>query len=436
MKIADAEYNGDWNRYADERKKKAERIYNDDLKEYERQLKEKLITQQQYDDLLNQRKEKYDNDTAQITLDTNKKMWDEELNTALDTIEKEKQAKIKANNDQYLTEVKTGTPNASDSKNIENSKAELEAINQTNQALKDRLQIILQNKDESQEYADYVKSLQDQIAQNEQKATDLEQQIDEESYNLRKKQAEDYYDSIGQLEQDKMNQSFINNGGKGKNLVIEQQNIELQAIRDRMDAVKQAYEDGLITQEEYQSRSLELQAEYVQRSGEFEKQHQDNILATANTYAQTLQMIGSSISGVLQEVMSKYDENSEEYKKMAVANAVIQTISGQLGAFFSGVNSGVPAPWNFLFGGILATAALTTGLIGIANIKAGKLGGNIGGNISSSASNLGTNQYETTAYAQQSELLGNVTDQRVVVLEHDISNAQHNVNVIEQDNSF
>lgn len=436
MKIADAEYNGDWNRYADERKKKAERIYNDDLKEYQRQLKEKLITQEQYDNLLKQREEQYNNDTAKIALDTNKKMWDEQLNTALEEIEKEKQERKKAYEEEYVVNVKANVSGADDTRNTQEEQAELDAILKTNEVLKERLTVIQQNKDDSKEYADYVKQLQDQIAENEQKAQELKLQIDLDGYEKRKKQAEEYYNSIDQLAADRINQSIIDNNGEGNKMFLEQQKIELQAIQDKMEAVRKAYEDGLITQAEYNSQSLQLQAEYVTKSREFDQQHMQSILQTANTYAQTVQMIGSSISGVLQEVMSNYDENSEEYKKMAVANAVIQTISGQLGAFFSGVNSGVPAPWNFLLGGVLATAALTTGLIGIANIKSGKLGGNISGNISSSASNLGRGEYETTAYAQNAELMSNVTDQRVYVLEHDISSAQSNVNVLEHDNSF
>ncbi len=432
MRIADAEYNGDWKRYADERKKKDERIYNDDLKEYKRQLEEKLITQEQYDDLLRERQEKYDNDTAQIQLETNRKMWEQQLNDALEAIEKEKQARIEAANEQYVSDTKKGVSTASDTKNIANEQAELDAILKTNGVLKERLEIVKQNKDESQEYADYVKSLQDQIAANEQKARELELQIDEDSYNKRKKQAEDYYNSIDQLATDRVNKSIVEDRSGGKNLLVEQQKIELQAIRDKMDALKQAYEDGLITQAEYNSRSLELQAEYVMKSRELDQQQQKSILETANTYAQTVQMIGSSISSVLEEVMSNYDENSEEYKKMAVANAVIQTISGQLGAFFSGVNSGVPAPWNFLLGGVLATAALATGLMGISRIKSGT----IGGDISQSASSVGRGEYETTAYAQQTEMLGTVTDQRVYVLESDISTAQNNVSVMESDNTF
>ena len=435
MKIADAEYEGDWNRYAAERKKKAERIYNDDLKEYQRQLKEKLITQEQYNELLTQREEQYNNDTAQIVLDTNKKMWDEQLNTALEEIEKEKQARKKAYEEEYVVNVKANVSGADDTRNIQDEQAELDAILKTNEVLKERLTVIQQNKDESKEYADYVKSLQDQIAENEQKAQELQTQIDLDGYEKRKKQAEEYYNSIDQLATDRINQSIIDNNGEGNNLFLEQQKIELQAIQDKMDAVRKAYEEGLMTQAEYNSQSLQLQADYVMKSRELDQQQQQSILQTANTYAQTVQMIGSSISGVLQEVMANYDENSEEYKNMAVANAVIQTISGQLGAFFSGVNSGVPAPWNFLLGGVLATAALTTGLIGIANIKSGKLGG-ISGNISSSASNLGRGEYETTAYAQNAELMSNVTDQRVYVLEHDISSAQNNVNVLESDNSF
>lgn len=436
MKIADAEYNGDWNRYADERKNKAERIYNDDLKEYQRQLKEKLITQEQYNELLTQREEQYNNDTAQIALDTNKKMWDEQLNTALEEIEKEKQERKKAYEDEYVVNVKANVSGADDTRNIQEEQAELDAILKTNEVLKERLTIVQENKDESKEYADYVKQLQDQIAENEQKAQELQLQIDLDGYEKRKKQVEEYYNSIDQLAADRINKSIIDNNGEGNKMFLEQQKIELQAIQDKMEAVRKAYDDGLITQAEYNSKSLQLQAEYVTKSREFDQQHMQSILQTANTYSQTVQMIGSSISGVLQEVMSNYDENSEEYKKMAVANAVIQTISGQLGAFFSGVNSGVPAPWNFLLGGVLATAALTTGLIGIANIKSGKLGGNISGNISSSASNLGRGEYETTAYAQNAELMSNVTDQRVYVLEHDISSAQSNVNVLEHDNSF
>lgn len=432
MRIADAEYNGDWKRYADERKKRDERIYNDDLKEYKKQLEEKLITQEQYDDLLKERQEKYDNDTAQIQLETNRKMWEQQLNDALDAIEKEKQARIKAANEQYVSDTKKGVSTASDTKNIANEQAELDATLKTNEVLKERLEIVKQNKDESQEYADYVKSLQDRIAADEQKAQELELQIDEDSYNKRKKQAEDYYNSIDRLATDRVNKSIVEDRSGGKNLLVEQQKIELQAIRDKMDALKQAYEDGLITQAEYNSRSLELQAEYVMKSRELDQQQRKSILETANTYAQTVQMIGSSISSVLEDVMSNYDENSEEYKKMAVANAVIQTISGQLGAFFSGVNSGVPAPWNFLLGGVLATAALATGLMGISRIKSGT----IGGDISQSASSVGRGEYETTAYAQQTEMLGTVTDQRVYVLESDISTAQNNVSVMESDNTF
>lgn len=432
MAISDAEYNGDWNRYADERKKKAERIYNDDLNDYKNQLKEKLITQEQYDNLVKAREEQYSNDTAQIQLETNKKMWEQQLKDSLEAIEKEKNERIKAASEQYVSDVKSGSPTASETKNIASEEAELEAMKKTNEVLKQRLQIVQQNKDESAEYAEYVKELQDQIAENERKVQEMELQIDTDGYEKRKKEAETYYNSIDQLAADRINQSIIDNNGEGNNLFLEQQQIELQAIRDKMEAVKQAYEEGLITEAEYHSRSLELQAEYVSRSKEYDEQHQQSILSTANTYMQTVQMLGSAVSSVLEEVMSNYDENSEEYKKMAVANAIIQSISGQIGAFMSGVNSGIPAPYNFILGGVLATATLAVGLAGIAKLKSGS----IGGELSSGASSLRNGEYETTAYAQQTEMLGTVTDQRVTVLEADISTAQNNVNVMESDNTF
>lgn len=435
MRIEDAEYNSDWNKYAEERKKQAERIYNEDLQKYYKQLDDKLITQEQYNNLLKQREEEFNEELANINLETNKKSWDEKLKKTLESIEKEKLARQKANEEEYVVNVKANVTDAEFTKNLKDDQAELDAITKTNNALKERLNVLQQNKLNTKEYTDEVKELENQIAENEQKVQNLRTKIDLDGYNQRKKQAEDYYNAIDQFTTDKINQSIINNDGDQSKVFLEQQKIELQAVRDKMDAIKQAYDEGLISEAEYNSRSLALQAEYVQRSNELNNSHVQSILNTANTYASATQTLGSAVGDILQSVMGTYDENSEEYKKMAVANATIQTISGQLSAFFSGVNSGVPAPFNFVLGGVLATAALTTGLMGIRNIKNGTIS-EIGGNISSSASNVGSNQYESTVYSQQSELLGTIRDQRVYVLEHDITEAQNNVSVLEHDNSF
>lgn len=435
MEIADAEYNGNWDKYAEYRKKKAERIYNEDLQKYYKQLDDKLITQEQYDNILKHSEEEFNKELENITLDTNKKVWDEKLKNALEEIEKEKIARKKANEEEYVVNVKTNVYNADFTKNLKDDQAELDAITKTNNKLKERLNILQQNKLDSKEYTEEVKKLQNQITENEQKAQDIQTKIDLESYKQRKKQAEDYYNSIDQFAADSINQSIINNDGDESKIFTERQNIELQAIQNKIDAVKQAYEDGLIAEAEYNSQSLALQAEYVQKSNEFSEQHRQNILNTASTYTQALQTLGSSVSNILQSVMGNFDQNSEEYKKMAVANATIQTISGQLSAFFSGVNSGVPAPWNFVLGGVLAGEALATGLIGIKNIKSGTIS-QIGGNVSPAASNIGRGEYESTVYAQQNEMFGTLRDQRVVVLEHDITEAQRNVEVLEFDNSF
>lgn len=435
MEIADAEYNSDWNKYAEERKKQSERIYNEDLQKYYKQLKDKLITQEQYDNLLKMREEEFNKELENISLETNKKVWDEKLKKTLESIEKEKLARKKAADEEYVVNVKANVTNADFTKNIKDDQAELDALTKTNNALKERLNVLQQNKLNTKEYTDEVKSLQNEIAENEQKVQNLQIKIDLDGYNERKRQAEDYYNLIDRFAADSINRSIINNNGDRSRIFIERQNIELQAVRDKMDAVKQAYEDGLISEAEFNSRSLALQAEYVQKSNEFSEQHKQNIINTAGTYTQALQTLGSSVGNILQSVMGTYDENSEEFKKMAVANATIQTISGQLSAFFSGVNSGVPAPWNFVLGGVLAGEALATGLIGIRNIKSGTIS-QISGNVSTAASGIGRGEYESTVYAQRNEMFGTIRDQRVYVLEHDISEAQRNVEILEHDNSF
>ena len=96
MAIADAEYDEDWNRWADERVKKADRLYNDDIKKYEEQLKKKLITQEQYDELSKSLEEKHQNEVEKIRLDAAKKISDEQERIDQDRLKKQEEAEKQA----------------------------------------------------------------------------------------------------------------------------------------------------------------------------------------------------------------------------------------------------------------------------------------------------------------------------------------------------
>ena len=158
----------------------------------------------------------------------------------------------------------------------------------------------------------------------------------------------------------------------------------------------------------------------------------DKTVSAVNTYLNVFQSVTNSITSLLNEQMSKYDENSEQYKDLQVANGWITTLSGTLSAFMSGVSSGVPAPYNLILAAAMAATTFAAGATQISNIESG----NHSNALTSSASNFGNETYETIAYQQQSELLGEVKETKVVVLENDISKTQKKVSVRESNATF
>ena len=134
--------------------------------------------------------------------------------------------------------------------------------------------------------------------------------------------------------------------------------------------------------------------------------------------------------------MSKYDENSEEYKKLAVAKGITDTISGSLAAFMSGVQSGIPAPYNMILAAVLAASTAAVGASQIGNIKKGNLSGAGSTGMTTGAMSVGQSQYETMVYSQNSDILSTIKDQKVYVTETDITKTQKKVAVREYNSSF
>ena len=124
--------------------------------------------------------------------------------------------------------------------------------------------------------------------------------------------------------------------------------------------------------------------------------------------------------------MDKYDENSEQYKQLQVANSWITTLSGSLAAFMSGIQSGIPWPGNLILAGVLGASTFATGAAQINNMK----GNNYSNALTSGASSVGS-EYETEVYRQQTDMFSNVKDSKVYVLESEISSVQKRVEVRE-----
>ena len=225
-----------------------------------------------------------------------------------------------------------------------------------------------------------------------------------------------------------------------------------------LQVLKDQYEARLITQQEYEQRGEELTNEHLIRLRELEASYTNDIAQAEadlsdtrlqiqreefameqelfeqkkemiKTYVSAFSSILGAVSSLLSEVQNKYKEGTKEYEKIAETMLIMQTIEGSLAAFVSGVESGLPAPWNFALGAVLAGLATATGVLAINNLKSKKL--------SSSAANApNVNPYETLSYETNSNIEGNIADTRVYVLEEDISSTQNRVTVAETEASW
>ena len=65
----------------------------------------------------------------------------------------------------------------------------------------------------------------------------------------------------------------------------------------------------------------------------------------------------------------------ENVKKLQIAQAVINTLAGSVGAFLQASQT-YPAPWGQIIGGVAAAAATTAGIAQIAKISNTEYGGN------------------------------------------------------------
>lgn len=219
-------------------------------------------------------------------------------------------------------------------------------------------------------------------------------------------------------------------GTQDYNVIRDKAQLEVDAVIEKMKILQSYRDQDVISEAEYQARLTELTKERLDKEEALEKAAAERKIQMHETYYAAYESIQGSISGLLSEMQGKYDENSKEYKQIAVANAIIDTTSGTLAAFMSGVKSGVPAPWNLVLAAALAGTTLATGITGINNIKRGQLSG-----LTSDASTSIT-PYETLAYETGADIYGAIADQKVYVTETDITNTQQRVLVTQREASF
>lgn len=188
----------------------------------------------------------------------------------------------------------------------------------------------------------------------------------------------------------------------------------------------------LITIEKQKAITEIENAETEKRAQIAEEEAKRKITAT-KAYFNAYQTLSNQTIGIMNAVMDGMDENSKTYKNMKYAQGVIDTISGTLAGYMSGVESGLPAPANVILGAAIAASVLATGIIQLNNLRNERLSGS----APSASVNTGSfSTYDTLAYQTNADILETVGDSRVYVVESDIRDTQRRVQVVESNSTF
>ena len=296
-------------------------------------------------------------------------------------------------------------------------------------------------------YVDAVSGVETEILEVQQSIMSQQQLQEDARYQERLTNLQSFYQQEQALATEQMTQLEIIRTQKGGgvadyNTALDLLKIQMQTFENQKQNIRGYYDSLIAMQEEGSDKAIELEMEKQAALTEIDKEsaqirldilkeESNRKLNIAKAYYSAYQNLSSCIGDILQAEMDKYDENSEKYKELQVANAWINTLSGTLGAFMSGINSGIPAPYNLILAAAMAATTFTAGAMQIANIE----NDSRTNAMTSGASNVAS-EYETTAYATQSEIVSSVGDQRVYVVESDISSTQNRVQVREQNSSF
>lgn len=296
-------------------------------------------------------------------------------------------------------------------------------------------------------YVDAVSGVETEILEVQQSIMSQQQLQEDAMYQERLTNLDEYYKQEQQAAVQQMTELEIIRTQKGGgvadyNTALDLLKIQMQAFENQKQNIQDYYDSLIAIQEEGSDRAIELEMEKqaaleqidkeaAQTRLDIMKEESNRKLNIAKAYYNAYQNLSSCIGDILQAEMDKYDENSEKYKELQIANAWINTLSGTLGAFMSGINSGIPAPYNLILAAAMAATTFTAGAMQIANIE----NDSRTNAMTSGASNVGS-EYEVTAYQTQSDVVSSVGEQRVTVLESDISSTQNRVQVREANATF
>lgn len=197
--------------------------------------------------------------------------------------------------------------------------------------------------------------------------------------------------------------------------------------------------EARLEREGYTNSQIEaLRREHNKRLENIDKEQITATLSNIGIYSDAISSLGSGLISIIEATTEEGEDSFEKTKGLQVAVATIDTLSGVMGAWTSALNSGIPAPYSFILGGIQSAAVLATGMANVAKIKNTKIGG--GGSVSSATPSAAANTYNPTYTANvtgqsdidqlqktiESGTSNAVKDQKVYITEADLEASRNN----------
>lgn len=233
-------------------------------------------------------------------------------------------------------------------------------------------------------------------------------------------------------------------------IIANEENIEEQLLqldmdfRDRREElVRERYEQGLLTTEEFNSQiaaleveAANLQIEQEQRVTEKTKTELEKRKKMQQNYQKAIGSIVGSIGNILSSIGGVLEQGSTEWKAVMTAEAIISTIKGGIDAYM-GMIAAIPGPYGIAAGAAAAIATVAAGMAEVAKIQSTDISTSGGGSSTSSSTSLGSvspsavqvaaTQVTNTRQTSTTSDIEELPEQRVYVLESDITDAQNNV---------
>lgn len=340
---------------------------------------------------------------------------------------------------QYLKDIMANNPYAEIDKTIANMELEQEMQERGNELLKQRLKLLEDNAKDNPLFTEEINTLKEKILANEREIEDRTLQIDKSKYERRTQEVEKYFEEIDRMTEEsnrKMaNESTLKGlGTQSFDTAWKQQKAVVDAFKKKEEVLQSLREQGIINENEFNSRMLALHRQLNDESARLDDERVNKAVSSMNTYMNVFSSVTGSLSSILNEQMSKYDENSEQYKDLKIKEGWLTTMSGSLSAFMSGFQSGIPFPYNAILAAALGASTFAAGAAQVHNISSGSHTNAL--TSSAKSPSASESQYQVLTYVQNDEMNKSIRDQKVFVLEHDISKVQKRVSVREFQSSF